>query len=336
MVRSIEKIGVKPTGELFGTSPITVRKWRDRFDGTLESLTDESRAPKRPHRRLTKRDVDRIVRLKKKHKGWGAEHLKREYNLRYAPKTIRKVARAHGIQRIHRRKKHQTKRCLREIKRQWGLFQQSDVDTKDLVDIPEYWPQMRFLGLPRRQYTFREVSTGLLFLGFANELSLTYSTLFARYIMDHLQACHVDLSAATWQTDNGSEFIGSWQAKEDSIFTKTIESIPGQKHRTIPPRAHRFQADVETVHNLIEVEFFEVETFKNREDFLQKVNSYQLSFNLTRKNSGKENKTPWQLIQEKIPNADPRLPMLPPVFLEDLFKHSLSACPGGNHVGTVP
>jgi hypothetical protein len=337
MVRQAQKYGVKPTAALFATTPKTVRKWLKRFDGTLQSLTNHSRAPKHPARCLSKRDEKRIVKLKKKHRRWGAERLKVTYELPYAPATIRKVAQAHGVQKIRRRKKHQTKRSLREIKRQWALFQQSDIDTKDLCDIPEYWPQMKGLGLPRYQYTFREVSTGLLFLAFSDTLSLTYATLFAQYIIQHLHRCGIDLSQATWQSDNGSEFIGSWQAKEDSVFTQTIESVPGQKHTTIPPGAHRFQADVETVHNLIEIEFFEVEPFADRTHFLAKANSYQLWFNLARKNSGKEYKTPWQLIQEKQADIDPRLPMLPPVFLEDLFKINYSyMLPGGDHVGIAP
>lgn len=123
MVRQAQNLGVKPTAALFGTTPKTVRKWLRRFDGTLQSLTDHSRAPKRPAHRLTKRDEKRIMELKEKHGRFGAERLKQMYDLPYAPATIRKVAKAHGLQKIYRRKKHQTKRYLREIKRQWALFQ---------------------------------------------------------------------------------------------------------------------------------------------------------------------------------------------------------------------
>lgn len=335
MVRSAEKMGIKPTAVLFATTPKTVRKWLRRFDGSLDSLRDHSRAPKRPHKHLSKRDEDRIVKLKKRYKRFGAERLKKMFNLPYAPKTIRKVAKKYGLQKIRRRKKHQTKNLLRHVKRRWRLFQQCDVDTKHLYDIPEYWPLIKSLNLPKYQYTFREVTSGLMFTGYANECSLTYSNLFAEYIMEHLQYCNIDLSKTTWQSDNGVEFIGSWQAKDDSIFTKTIESVPGQKHKTIPPKAHRFQADVETVHNLIEFEFFEIEQFKNRKDLLQKLTSYQLWFNLVRKNSAKEYKTPWKLIKEKMPNAPPQLPLLKPVFLDELFRNKFLNI-GGDHVGIAP
>ena len=83
--------------------------------------------------------------------------------------------------------------------------------------------------------------------------------------------------------DNGSEFIGSWQAKEKSGFTKVIEEEkPNCIHQTIPPGAHRWQADIETIHRLIEEEFYEVETFKSKEDFKQKITPYQYFFNLVK------------------------------------------------------
>jgi hypothetical protein len=198
---------------------------------------------------------------------------------------------------------------------------------------------MKALGLPRYQYTARDVTTGLLFLGFSDELGLSYATKFAELINDHLQRCGIDLSKVTWQMDNGSEFIGSWQAKESSAFTLAIESIPGQTHRTIPPGEWTYQADVETVHNIMEDEFYTVESFKDRQDFLAKASTYLLTFNLIRKNSGKEYRTPWELIQEKIDHPHPDLPLFRPVFLDEVDGASELAptgTEGGKDVSRYP
>ncbi len=121
------------------------------------------------------------------------------------------------------------------------------------------------------------------------------------------------------QTDNGSEFCGSWNAKLPSAYTNTVELLPGQTHVTIFPGAHRMQADVETIHNLMETEFYEIETFNNRADFINKASTYQLFFNLERPNSYKEFKTPWQLAQEKKPDLDKRLLMTVAVDLDALL-----------------
>jgi transposase len=329
--------GIKPAARAFATTVKTVRKWLRRFDGTVDSLGAASRRPHRQPRKLPPASERKIVELKQKLPRWAAQRLKDQFGLPFSVKAIRRVCRDHGLTRKYRRRKHQTKRLLREVKKTWALFQQSDIDTKNLCDIPEYWEQMKPRDLPQYQYTFREVTSGLLFLGFSNELSLTYSELFARQIISHLQACRIDLGQATWQSDNGSEFVGSWQAKGDSAFTKLIESVPGQKHRTIPPGAHRFQADVETVHNLMEAEFYEIEYFRDRKAFLQKATWYQAFFNLARKNSAKENKTPWELILQKNPTADPRLPLFQPVFLDEIYYQRLNTTsPRGYDVWALP
>ena len=135
----------------------------------------------------------------------------------------------------------------------------------------------------------------------------------------------------------GSEYVGSWNAKGPSAYTRTIELLPGQRHHTIYPGAHRMQADVETIHNLMELEFYEIEDFKNRNDFMAKATTYQLFFNLHRPNSYKEYKTPWQLAQEKKPDLDKHLLMIPPVDLDRLLGWKISKIqPGGKDQLTVP
>ena len=210
--------GVKPTARIFGTSPPVVRKWLTRFkeDG-YAGLSDLSRKPHCSPRATAQSIKEHIVSLKKKYRRLGAAQVKTLEDLKQAPKTIRKFWREAGVASRKRRKKYITKQNLREVKKRFYLFQQSCEDTKDLTDIPEYWPQMKRLNLPTVQYTRREISCGILFTGFANELSLIHATLFASYInhqMSKYKALPED--SARCQTDNGSEFCGSWNAKKPS------------------------------------------------------------------------------------------------------------------------
>jgi hypothetical protein len=89
----------------------------------------------------------------------------------------------------------------------------------------------------------------------------------------------------------------------------------------IPPAAHTYQSDVETVHRLEEDEFFDLEEFSSPGDFLAKTHTYQLYFNLVRSNSHKENLSPWQIIQRLAPRSPLELCLLPPVF--GLLPHQL-------------
>ncbi len=338
MVQQCFKNGVKPTAQEFHTSPQVVRKWRERFKQKgYYGLSDRSH---RPHHSplATPQDVkDHIISLKAIYKRVGAVQVRGLENLSQAPKTIRKIWKQAGIPSRKRPKKHVTKNNLRQLKKQFKLFEHIMEDTKYLLDIPEYWIQAKTINLPKFQYTFREVSCGILFLGFANSCSLTHSQLFALYINHFLKKFDA-LPKTSWrQTDNGSEYIGSWNAKHPSAYTRTVESLPGQTHGTIFPGAHRMQSDVETIHNLIEAEFFEIEQFQTRQDFFDKATSYQLFFNLKRPNSYKEHKTPSQLALEKKPHLNQQLFLVPPVDLDKLLRMKKTLIrQGGNDLLTVP
>lgn len=334
MVMHAKTHGVKPTARAYKTSPLVVRKWRAYFESEgYPGLADHSRRPHYMPNATPDIEKQFIVGLRPKYKRMGAEQVKVRENIKRSPKTIRKIWREAGVSRRRRRKKHKTKQNLREVKKNYKLFELTCEDTKELKDIPEYWPQMRSKNLPKHQYTMREVSCGIQFLGYANELSLTHSTLFARIVNSHLERHRLLPEESIRQSDNGSEYIGAWNAKKPSSYTLAIESLKGQKHRTIPPRIYQLQGDVETVHNLIEQEFFEIETFKDRDDFFQKAFTYLLYFNLERPNSYKENKSPWQLSKEKKPDIKKEALILPPIDLDyAVSKVTL----GGNDVLTVP
>ena len=312
--------GIKPAARDFNTTPDTVRKWKTRFEEKgYNGLEDQSRRPHNSPNAIPEPLKDHIAALKDKYKRIGADQIKILEEVACSPRTMRKIWRERGKSSRRRRPKYETKRNLREVKKKLKLFEMVCEDTKELKDIPEYFPLIRRNKLPGFQYTFRDVTTGMLYMGFANEKSLAHSTIFAKYIQSNLQSLNIDLSNTLRQTDNGSEYIGAWNAKESSAYTKTVESIPGQRHQTIPVRKYRWQADVETVHDIVEREFYEIEAPTSRQDFMDKAYTYQLFFNLERPNTYKENKTPWQLAQEKLPDIKKDVAMIPAVDLDVLL-----------------
>ncbi len=343
LVMYAEKHGVKPCARAFNTTPKTVRKWVKRYNlQGYKALENISKAPHNIPHKIKPELETQIIKHKKNLPSWGALRLKRDFKLPCSDKAISRVYRENNLTRIKRRK-HQTKNDLREMKQAWRLFSHNGIDTKDLIDIPEYFLQMKLFNLPTVQYTYREVVSGLQFTGFACERSLINSKIFAQKIKQHLVNCNVNLNNSIWQSDNGSEFIGSWNARNKSIFTKIIEdNIPNCIHQTIPPGAHRWQADVETVHRLIEDEFYEVENFTSKEDFLRKITAYQYFFNATRPNSYKGGKTPLEIIQEREPTIDPKIVLLPPIFLDDEFEKLYTKldpekiATGGYHLPSYP
>lgn len=324
LVRYARDHGVKPAARAFKTTPKTVRKWLGRWQpGSLRGLEDQSKAPKSQKCKIPPGQRKKAMELKKKLKSWGAGRIKKDYGLSISEKAIRKIWKGEGLLKKKRRK-HKTKNDLRKIKAQWRLFEQTDIDTKHLYDIPEYWPQMRQHHLPKYQYTAREVVSGLQFLAFAQECNLTNATLFAEILIQHLKECGVQLKDCRMQTDNGSEFVGPWCNTGTTPFTSVVESVEGLSHHTIPPAAHTYQADVETAHRLIEDEFYEIEPFPSRQIFIHKASQYVAWFNVARKNSYKQNRTPWEIVHQRDPTIKPLIAILPAIDLDGIMKIKLA------------
>jgi transposase len=316
LVTHARQHGIKATARAFRTTVPTVRKWLRRYEAQgLKGLQELSRAARSCPHKIVGELAQKVVELRRQLPTFGARRLKREWDLPLGHGAIERILHEHGLIRP-RRRKYQKKQDLAAFKATWALFQQISADTKDLDDIPHYWPQMKARGLPLVQYTAREVRSGLQFLCYAGHRSAEASELFAQRIQIHLQRCGVNLKDVTWQTDNGSEFIGELQPDGSRSHFPAAVTYFGSQHERIPPGAHTYQSDVETVHRLIEDEFFDLETFSSRADFLAKASLYQLYFNLARPNSHKRGLTPWQIIHQ----LDPRLPLnlclLPPVFLD--------------------
>ena len=320
LVESVKERGIKPTARLFATSALTVRKWWRRYQQRGPSgLKEHSRAPHHHSLKTPPAVEQQVLALRQQLPTFGAARLKREFDLPISHMAIQRIWREHGLMKP-RKKKYQRKQDLALIKAQWALFQQISADTKDLDDIPHYWPQAQRLGLPAIQYTAREVRSGLLFWAFAEKRSAAASAVFASRIQQLLERCGISLRDLVWQTDNGGEFKGDFP-----------KALGDSQHVRIPPAAHTYQSDVETVHRLEEDEFFDLEEFRSRGDFLAKVHTYQLYFNLVRPNSHKGNLSPWQIIERLAPRSPLKLCLLPPVFLDYHLNDS-----GGYDVPRLP
>src|SRR5271165_4919684 len=253
LVESAQRRGIKATARTFATTVPTVRKWLRRFQQHGPSgLVEQPRARhSQPHKTPIAVEVQ-LVELRKTLPTFGARRLVREFDLPISHGALERIWHEHGLV-PKRRRKYQRKQDLAHIKASWALFQQISADTKDLDDIPRYWTQAQRLHLPTIQYTARDVRSGLLFWSFAQQRSASASAVFASRIQQHLDRYGVSLRDLVWQTDNGAEFKGDFPV-----------ALGDSQHVRIPPAAHTYQSDVETVHRLEEDEFFDLEVLQSR------------------------------------------------------------------------
>jgi hypothetical protein len=186
---------------------------------------------------------------------------------------------------------------------------------------------MTRLRLPRFQYTVREVVSGLSLVGYADELSKSYTTLLAEQVSAPLAWHGVDLHRVVWQTDNGSEFL---QGRDPRGLPAAVRAL-GSDHRDIPPKAYTWQSDVETVHRLVQDEFFDRENFASPTEFWAKATTYGYYFNLARLNRGKEWQTPLQIIRRCGRHLDPAVARWRCLDLGSLHSQYFPHYPKGGH-----
>lgn len=332
MVRYAQEHGVKATSRKFGCSKNTVKEWKKRFELEGRSgLINLSRAPKNIPHKTNPEEEAHIIACRNEAPCYGPKRLKWFFEIDASEDAVRRILKQNGLSR-KTRKKHHTKNDLREAKAKYKALTHHQEDIKYLKDIPYYWPQIQYRALPQFQYTIRDTKSGAVCLGFSTEYSELHSILFTSYYLGWLKFFEVDLAEVIMQTDNGSEFGGGCLKRvKVNGFVDIIERVFGAKHNFIPPSMSNANADVESLHNTIEKELFDLETFESRKMFFTKTQLYQNYYNMVRPNFSKHAKTPIQIICEDREKINPAILYIPVVDLDELFRNEISG-QGGQHV----
>ena len=324
IVRYAQRHGNKPAAKHFGCDVRTVREWRKRFDsGGTGSLKNKSRAPHRRPHKTPKEIEEQIIAKRKAARCYGPKRLKHFYpSLKVSEGAIYRILKEHGLLR-KRRKKYQRKQDLREVKAKYQALTHHQEDVKHLYDIPQYWPQMTALKLPKYEYTIRDTKSGFTVVAFADEYSEQYSTMLTGTYLRHLDSFGIDVKGVTIQTDNGGEFGARKRDVKTPGFVNTIMIEHRAQHQYIPPGCSNANADVESFHATVEQEFFDLEQFGSRQEFFRKAQVYQSFYNFSRPNFSKKGKTPLQIFLEDRPGVSPEVLNFPVYDLDALFRQKM-------------
>ena len=347
--RFMEVENITQVAKEFQTTRKTVRKWVNRFQGAISSLCNLSKAPKKPHRQIQERTEDLLVQFRQDHPSLGYDYI-HHYLLRHDCQEIPSRRTCYVIWRKHnllpkRKKKHEKKKDFREIKSKYKPFEKIQIDVKELRDIPNILDQSLALGLkkqkelpnryglPMYQYTARDIKTGVLFVSLAYEHNRHTAAIFADRVLTHLG--NHGIVPRVIQTDNGTEFVNTLDATDESpLFIQVVTRNGQTEHRRIPPGAKTWQSDVETSHWIIEREFYDVVKVHSDTNMIMKLRAYQWGFNTLRKNSYKANRTPYEIIKEedemKYATLSKSILDFPTCILDKKFDAFIR---GGYHVG---
>ena len=311
-----------------------MRLWLRRFEKSGPcNLFNRSKAPKNCPHKINSNIEKQILEARKKVPCYGPKRLKWFFKINAFEGAIYRVLKQNKLTR-KRRKKYQKKNDLREEKAKYKALSHHQLNVKHLYDIPHYWTQMKKYNLPKYQYTIRDTKSGMIYLGYGKEYSQTYSILFVERYLNILNAIGITGEEITIQTDNGSEFGGRYRHLDKNKFVEKIRS-QGANHKYIPPGMCNANADVESLHNTIEEELFDIENYSSNKTFMNKTTSYQLFYNLVRPNFSKKGKTPMKIIEEDRKGNFLNL-LQETVDLDQLFRINYKSFKGGQYLPELP
>lgn len=316
MVKYALEHGNEAAAEEFECHRNTISKWKNKFKKAgKEGLKDTSRAPCNiPHKIKDEKIINDICE-KRDDTGYGANRLKMQFGLIPSNMAINRIL--HDNDKIHEeKKKWEEKLDLWFIKQTFKTLETKlQLDAKYLLDIPHYYSYYKLFGLPKWQYTLRDVKSGATFLSYSHTEDGLNSSIFMVYVFEHLKRHGIDVSKLTIQTD-GACYAMNLKSLKKTAFQELIENIYHAK--LVPmPQGGTSQSDVETLHSLIEREFYKRTGFSSREDFWLKAYEYVYQFNYIRKNSHKDWKTPVYYLGKDRPNVSLEVLDLPPIMLDE-------------------
>ena len=180
---------------LCGWSRKRYYKWRNRYDGTLDSLLDRSRRPRSHPRQLPAADHQLILRVARRHRRAGLHRLHWLLCAHHGfTGSVGAVYKALPRLGFYAPRKRRRRRKYRRYERPWpGANVQIDV---------KYLPQIR----QRQEYQFTALDeySRLRYVDLSDEISPRQARDFLRAALDFFQRHQVRVQQV--QTDHGMEF----------------------------------------------------------------------------------------------------------------------------------
>ncbi len=278
VVKYSYRYGVTKAAIRYSECRRTIYRWRERYDGSLNSLKDKSRKPHFHPNQHTAEEIQLIKNYKRNNKDTGLVVLWIKLRGVGYTRTIQGLY--HVLQRMGIYQKAPSKKKESEPK-EWitGMYPgdkvQVDVKyvprkclTKELQDERE-----RFF-----QYTAIDEYTRMRYTWFTNEHSTYMSSEFAKRLVKYFP-----FKIKTIQTDNGFEFTNrlSWSKKLQStktLFEETLDEL-GIEYKNTKPYTPKENGRVERSHRKDQERFYYKKIFYSLEDLRNRGKDWRKEYN---------------------------------------------------------
>ena len=270
------KHGVTKAAIKFKMHRKTIYRWREKYDGTAQSLKNKSRRPHSHPNQHTKEEIKLIKNYKNRNKDTGLVVLwikLRKVGYTRSITSLYRVMQRIGIYRKAPSKKKEYEPKPYEEMRYPGERVQVDVK---YVPAKSLTKEVREKEGRYYQYTAIDEYTRKRVLWASKEQSTSASTEFIKVIMKKFP-----FKIECIQTDNGFEFTNrlNWQGtKKKTMFESKLEEL-GIKHKLIKPKTPRHNGKVERSHRKDQERFYYNKVFYSFEDFKNRLKYWEKEYN---------------------------------------------------------
>ena len=272
------KYGVTKAAVKFDINRRTIYRWRERYDGTLQSLEDKSHRPKHHPKEHTEEEIKMIKNYKANNKDTGLVVL--WIKLRKAGYTRTIQGLYHVMVRLGIYKKAPSKKKHiqpPEVPKAKYPGQRVQVDVK-YVPSECMSKELKELGEKYYQYTAIDEYTRLRYTYFCKEHNTYESTVFIERLIRFFP-----FKIELIQTDNGFEFTNrlSWNGfnkDKKTMFEKRLKEL-NIEHSLIRPHTPTQNGKVERSHRKDQERFYYKRVFISLEDLKEKGRRWLREYN---------------------------------------------------------
>lgn len=276
----------------YKTSRQQIKRWRDRYDGTVQSLMPESRRPESHPNQHTQNEIDLIM---KKYKKYVFEGLSQVYTeARKAGYSRSYDSMCKIIRKIKNKKEKKPKKIYKSNKK---VKQASYPGERVQIDIKYVPRECICFGTRNQNYyqiTAIDEYTRKRVLKIVDEKS-TYQT---SKFLENLEK-EIGFKIEKIQSDNGKEFTNAENGKK-TLFELKLEEM-GIEYQTTRPYSPWQNGKVERSHRL-DSRYYLGKKFKSLEKLKKSVKKYCSRYNnITRKVL--KHKSPNEVLKEYMNNG---------------------------------
>ena len=269
------KYGVTKAAIKFEMHRKTIYRWREKYDGTAQSLKNKSRRPHRHPNQHTEEEIKMIKNYKYKNKETGIVvlwvKLRRAGYTRSITSLYRVMQRIGIYQKTPSKKKEYEAKPYEEMKYPGERVQ---IDVK-YVPAKSLTKEVKEKEGRYYQYTAIDEYTRQRVLWASKEHSTYASTEFLKIIKKKFK-----YKIECIQTDNGTEFTNrlTTYREKKTLFEKALEEA-GIRHKLIKPKTPRHNGKVERSHRKDQERFYYNKIFCSFEDFKNRSKYWEKEYN---------------------------------------------------------